>query len=36
VLLLEEPPHVPADREQEDERLLAVHQDAAAILGANR
>ena len=32
VLLLEQPPDVPADREQEDERLLAVHQDPAEVL----
>ena len=36
MLLLEEPPHVPADREEEHDRLLGVHQDAAQVLVASR
>ena len=36
VLVLEQAPHVPADREQEDERLLAVHHDAAEVLVPDR
>src|SRR3954468_6033425 len=36
VLLVEQPHHEPADREQEDERLLAVHQDPAKVLVADR
>src|SRR2546423_13594360 len=34
VLLLEEAPDVPADREQEHDRLLGVHEDAAEVLVA--
>jgi hypothetical protein len=36
VLLVEQPHHEPADREQEDERLLAVHEDPAEVLVARR
>ena len=36
VLLVEQPHDEPADREQEDERLLPVHQDPAEVLVADR
>ena len=35
-IVLEQPPHVPADREQEHERLLAVHHDPAQVLVPDR
>jgi hypothetical protein len=36
VLLVEQPDHEPADREEEDERLLPVHEDPAEVLVAHR